>query len=235
MIAAVFARLDYARLGPIYCDEGGAAFWLAKRKPCEALGVALAQVLLPRLMPGGRSLYVGAGVAEIPLLLTETLELGRAVAAYNLRKTEVALINRAVAQAFRNAVPCRVTAGDARAAAGRFDHLWIVSVLNDPERVPELAALSYGRANPVTFDPRAFARERAAVRALAARCLAKLTRPGLVTTSVEEIPWIAQWCARRRIPCIVEQKTYPTAIVEDPICFIRVGTAPSDQRRRAAP
>ncbi len=237
MIAEVFARLDYARLGPIYCDEGGAAFWRAKRKPCETLGVALAEVLLARLAPGGRSLYVGAGVAEIPSLLMETLELGRAVAAYNLRKTEAALINRAVAQAFRteDAVPWRVTAGDARAAAGRFDHLWIVSVLNDPERVPQLAALSYGRANPVTFDPRAFARERAAMRALAAHCLAKLTRPGLVTTSVEEIPWIIDWGARRRVPCVVEREAYPTAIVEDPVCFIRVGAARSDTRRRTAP
>ena len=72
----VFARLDYARLGPIYCDEGGDEFWAAKRGLCQRLGLKLAKALLPRLQPGGTSLYVGAGVAEIPLLLMESLDLG---------------------------------------------------------------------------------------------------------------------------------------------------------------
>lgn len=225
-IAEVFRLLDYAGLGPLYCDEGGAAFWRAKRKPCESLGTALAEVLRGRLKAGGRSLYVGAGVAEVPLLLTETLELGRAVAAFNLRRKEVAIINRAFARALaaRAGLTCRIKAADARAATGRFDHLWIVSALNDPERFPQLSALSYGRANPVTFDPRAFGRERAAVRVLADSCLKKLSRPGLVTTSVEEIPWITDWCARRGLHCVVEKEDYPTAIVGDPVCFIRIGS-----------
>ncbi len=55
------------------------------------------------------------------------------------------------------------------------------------------------------------------------RCLGKLVIPGLVTASVEEIPWITDWCARRQIACVVEEEDYPTAIVEDPVCFIRVG------------
>ena len=33
----IFARLDYARLGPIYCDEGGDEFWAAKRGLCLSL------------------------------------------------------------------------------------------------------------------------------------------------------------------------------------------------------
>jgi hypothetical protein len=82
----VFARLDYGRLGPIYCDEGGDEFWAAKRGLCQRLGLKLAKALLPRLQPGGTSLYVGAGVAEIPLLLMESLDLGRQVLACNLRK-----------------------------------------------------------------------------------------------------------------------------------------------------
>ncbi|MFM8551879.1 MAG: hypothetical protein ACKOCD_06140, partial [Nitrospiraceae bacterium] len=67
-IVATFGRLDYRRLGPIYCDEGGAAFWKAKRGPCRQLGIKLAEVLRGRLKREGRSLYVGAGVAELPLL-----------------------------------------------------------------------------------------------------------------------------------------------------------------------
>ena len=120
-IRSVFARLDYGKLGPIYCDEGGEAFWRDRKGPCQALGIKLAEVLLGRLSRGGRSLYVGAGVAEIPLLAMETLELGRTVAPYNLRAEEVSLLNLAC-----DGLPFAFKAGDARGAPGDVDHLWIV-------------------------------------------------------------------------------------------------------------
>jgi hypothetical protein len=217
-IARIFDSLDYAALGPIYCHEGGDAFWEERRGPCQKLGITLAGVLRGRLDPNGRSLYVGAGVAELPVLVMETLELNRTVAAYNLRADEVAVLNKACA-----GMPFAFLAKDAREAVGTFDHVWLASVLNDPECFPELGALSSGRANPVTFDPAAFAIERQAVFALVAGCLGKVTRPGLVTTSVEEIPWVTDWCARRDLACVVEDEDYPTALVEDPICFIRIG------------
>jgi len=204
----------------MYCDEGGDAFWRDRRGPCQKLGIRLAEVLRGRLRPGGRSLYVGAGVAEIPVLVMETIELGRSVATYNLRAEEVSVLNAAM-----TGLPFKFISGHAQSAIGSFDHLWIASVLNDPERFPQLSALSYGRANPVTFDPAAFARERGAVIRLAASCLKKLARPGLVTTSVEEITWITDWCARRGVGCVVEPETYPTALVRDPVCFIRIAGA----------
>jgi hypothetical protein len=146
------------------------------------------------------------------------------VAVYNLRENEVILLNKAC-----KGFPFRYRHGDAGTAEGIFDHLWIVSVLNDPERFPELSALSYGRANPASFDPAAFSNEREHVRRIAASCLGKLARPALVTTSVEEIPWISEWCARHGLACVVEEKDYPTAIVEDPVCLIRVGDPGSPQ------
>jgi hypothetical protein len=99
----------------------------------------------------------------------------------------------------------------------------MVSVLNDPERFPEVSALSYGRANPTTFDPIGFSGERTFVQAITKKCLNKLTKPGLVTTSVEEIPWITQWCEDRAISYRLGERDYPTAIVGDPICFIEIG------------
>jgi hypothetical protein len=225
-VAAIFDRLDYARLGPIYCDEGGEAFWKAKRRSCQELGLKLARVLRDRLKPKGRSLFVGAGVAELPVLVMETMELGRSVEAYNLRAEEVSLLNEACKDP-RLEFIC-ADAGHAAYrghAARRADHLWIVSSLNDPERFPAVSALSYGRSDPVTFDPTAFARERRQVARLVNGCLSRLATPGLVTTSVEEIPWITDWCAQRGRSCTVEQKTYPTAIVGDPICLIRIGDA----------
>jgi hypothetical protein len=220
-IARIFHSLDYRTLGAIYCHEGGDVFWEERRVPCQKLGIQLAEVLRDRLRPNGRSLYVGAGVAELPMLAMETMELHRTVEAYNLRADEVTLLNATCA-----GLPFEFQAKDAREARGTFDHLWIVSVLNDPECFPELGALSSGRANPVTFDPASFTIERHAVLALATGCLEKVARPGLVTTSVEEIPWITDWCERQGLACAVEDEDYPTAIVADPTCFIRIGENP---------
>ena len=217
-ISRVFDELDYRLLGEVYCHEGGDEFWRAKHGRCRRLGIKLAEVLKRRLKPGGRSLYVGAGVAELPPLVMETVDLQRTVVACNLRENEVRELNRAAKD-----LPFYFEHRDAASIRGSFDHIWIVSVLNDPECYPELSELSYGRANPVTFDPRRFAGERRQVARLVERCLKNLARPGLVTTSTEEAIWIADWCAQRQIHWKVERRTYQTALVEDPICFIQVG------------
>lgn len=217
-IAQVFAALNYNTLSRVYCYEGGDTFWRAKRKPCQRLGIETATALVKRLKPGGRSLYVGAGVAEMPALLAEAMDLHRVVEPYNLRRREVEVLNRACRR-----LPVTFHGRDAASARGRFDHLWIVSVLNDPERFPHLAPLSYGQAHPVTFDPRRFERERRIVRGIVDRCMPKLSLPGLVTTSTEEVVWIADWCHRKRVSYRIERKFYETALVGDPICFIRIG------------
>lgn len=218
LVAEVYGRLDYGALGSVYCYEGGDEFWRAKRGPCERLGSRVALLLRKKLQRGGRSLYVGAGVAELPALIMETVAMDRRVEPYNLRKAEVAALNRAC-----RSIPIAFHAVDAAKAKGRFDHLWMVSVLNDPERFPHLSPFSYGRGNPLTLDPLKFDKERRIVRALAARCMRKLARPGLVTTTTEEVQWIAEWCHRHRVPYLVGKRYYPTALVGDPICFIQVG------------
>ena len=218
LITEVYGRLDYEALGPVYCYEGGAEFWQAKRGTCERLGSRVAVLLKRKLRRGGRSLYVGAGVAELPALIMETAELGRTVEPYNLRRAEVSALNRAC-----HSIPFTFHAADAASAKGRFDHLWMVSVVNDPERFPHLSPLSYGRGNPLTLDPLKFEKERRIVRALVACCMGKLARPGLVTTTTEEVLWIAEWCHRHRVPYLVGKRYYPTALVGDPICFIQIG------------
>jgi len=89
-ISQLFARLDYKTLAPVYCYEGGDEFWQAKRGPCERTGEPdrpCAVRIASTRMDGG--LYVGAGVAELPPLLMETIDLHREVEPYNLRRTEV--------------------------------------------------------------------------------------------------------------------------------------------------
>jgi hypothetical protein len=217
-IVDVFDRLDYKQLESVYCYEGGDEFWRVKREPCRRLGTKVAETLVRILPHDGRSLYVGAGVTELPALIAEAIELQRQVEPYNLRRSEVTVLNRACRDLL-----VKFKAQDASSAAGLFDHLWIVSVLNDPERFPHLAPLSYGTADPVTFDPRQFERQRRVVRSIVNRVMPKLSLPGLVTTSTEEVVWIADWCHRKNIPYLVERKQLPTALVGDPICFIKVG------------
>ena len=217
-IKRIYQALNYESLGPIYCDEGGDAFWEDRRGPCQKLGIAIAKALRGRLPPQGRSLYVGAGVPEIPVLLMELLELNRTVCPYNLRQAEVDILNQAGGE---GGIP--FCWGSAESATGDFDHLWIVSVLNDPEEFPNLSVLfSYGRADPLAFDTSAFSSERETGIRLFANCMAKLTKPGLLTTSVEEIPWVEHWCQTHQRPYHIEEATYPTALVGDPICFIRI-------------
>lgn len=218
LVTEIYGRLDYGALGSIYCYEGGDEFWRAKRGLCHRLGNRVAVLLRRKLPRRGRSLYVGAGVTELPALIMETVERDRAVEPYNLRRTEVVTLNRAC-----RSVPVTFRAVDAGRAKGLFDHLWMVSVLNDPERFPHLSPLSYGRSNPLTLDPVKFNRERRIVRALVARCMEKLVKPGLVTTTTEEVLWIAEWCHRHRVPYLVGKRYYPTALVGDPICFIQIG------------
>jgi len=216
-IASIFQHLDYPTLGSIYCDEGGDAFWKAHRRPCERMGNRLAEQLKARLTPKGTSLYVGAGVAEISPLMMEISELQRSVNAYNLRKDEVETLNHTCQHHGLLFSPA-----DAQEATDTFDHIWLVSVLNDPERFPELSALSYGRANPVTFESRQFQQERETVFAMTNALLNKLARPGLITTSVEEIPWITNYCEQQALSYTVGDDDFPTAIVKDPICFIQI-------------
>ncbi len=225
-ITSVFGHLNYKRLESVYCYEGGDEFWRKKREPCRRLGIKVAEVLVRKLSHSGRSLYVGAGVTELPVLLAEVLELQRQVEPYNLRRSEVTVLNRAC-----RSLPMKFRAQDASLASGLFDHLWMVSVLNDPERFPHLAPLSYGTADPVTFDPRQFEQQRRVVRSIVDRVMPKLSLPGLVTTSTEEVIWIADWCHRKNIPYLVEREQFPTALVGDPVCFMRIGSSVTDARR----
>ena len=219
-IRDVFSKLDYGGLGDIYCEEGGEAFWKAHKKKCQTMGIKIAEALKRHLSQKGRSLYVGAGVAELPMLVQETLDMNRTVEAYNLREREVGILNQAC-----HGLPFAIQASRAQTALGTFDHLWIASVLNDPECFPETSALSYGRTDPMRFDPVVFQRERTHIQGLLDSCLAKLARPGLLSTSIEEVPWMTDWLTRNRIPFHVEEQLYPTAIVGDPLCFIHLEPA----------
>ena len=95
MIRDIFTHLDCKALCKIYCDEGGNVFWNNRKDPCQKLGIKIASHLRENLPRKRCSLYIGAGVAELPMLITENTELVRSVKAYDLRREEMEILNQA--------------------------------------------------------------------------------------------------------------------------------------------
>ncbi len=218
-IRRVLDALDLVALGRVYCDYGGDEFWADRRGPVLDLGVVWAAELSRHLRRGGTSLYVGAGVAEIPAMLVEALDLGREVVACNLRSEECAIVNAALKA---NGLLMRIVDEDAGTIVGGFDHVSLVSVLCDPQTYPLVSEVTYGRVHPVHVDAAAFATEQAAINQLVAKVLARLHVPGLVTTTVEEVPWILAWAEQQGIEVIADDNMLETAVVGDPIGFLQL-------------
>lgn len=217
----VLEHLDWAALGEIYFHWGGEQFWNEKAPQVGELGERLARALLPKVKAGGCSLWVGAGVAELPVLLAEVMLRGRDVVATNLRQREVEVLNDALAKVAPD-VALRYVAGDAaEVAAGRsFDHLGCVSVFTDPETWPVLSDVAYGRIPPVQVDVERFVAEREQARALAQRLFARLLRPGLLTTSAEEVAWFLECATAAGIDYEAGDELIDTAVVGDPVGFV---------------
>jgi len=186
----VFDAVDWRALGEVYFHEDGEATLRERRSRVLELGEALGRRLLASVRRNGSSLWVGAGLAELPVLLGEVLLHGRSVTAANLRVRECGLLNAAIEAAAPD-VAVRLLHGDAREAApGRtFDHVGCISVFTDPETWPLLSDVGYGRIAPVQIDVERFVAEREAARDVASGLFARLERPGLVTTTAEEVAW----------------------------------------------
>lgn len=221
-IEALLGSLDYAALGPIYCDSGGDAFWQAHRGPVLELGMRWATEAGARFSPGGRSLYVGAGVAELPVMVTEVLDLERRCVAANLRRAECDVLDAALRAAGLDE-RLRLHCGSAvdLVDAG-FDHLAVVNVLDDPQTYPAVSEVTYGLASALDLDVEAFVRERAAVRRLVATLCDALCLPGWITTTFEEAPWFLEWASQHGAGVGSDECMLETALVGDPIGFLRV-------------
>lgn len=228
---AVLDRLDWRALGEVYFHWGGEQFWAERRPRVLECGVELGRRLAREVSRGGSSLWVGAGVAELPVLLGEVMLLERTVVATNLRARECELLDAGLAAAAPG-VALRFVPEDARAAApGRtFDHLGCISVFTDPETWPLLSDVAYGRIAPVQIDVEQFVAERAVARAIAQGVFARLHRPGLVTTTVEEVAWFLEQAAAANAQIDATDDLVETAVVGDPVGFLRVTATPSTAR-----
>ncbi len=221
----VLDALDWELLGEVYCDFGGVGFWQERRPAVVRLGREWAAAALRRLPVEGRSLYVGAGVAELPALLAEALLTRRQVTAVNLRARECDALDaglRAAGLGDRLQLRCEDGATVAAASPGVFDHLGCVSLFSDPETFPLCSAVGYGRISPVQLDVEAFAAERERARVLAAGLWQGLRVPGWITTTAEEVAWFLEQGAAAGVGIEADDDLVESAVVGDPIGFLRV-------------
>lgn len=220
LTARVLDALDWEELGEIYFHWGGAEFWRDRLPRVRTFGVHLGKALLARVRHGGASLWVGAGVAELPVLLAETMLHDRTAVAANLREREVEVLNAGLAKA---GAELRYVTADARTVdGGPFDHLGCISVFTDPETWPVLSDVAYGRVAPVQLDVERFVAERARARELARELFARLQRPGLITTSAEEVAWFLELAEATGATIEAGDELVETAVVGDPVGFLAV-------------
>ncbi len=224
----VLRGIDWQALGDVYFHEDGAALLRAKQAAVLTLGERLAKALLRAVPRGGASLWVGAGLAELPVLLAESMLHERTVVAANLRARECELLNAALAAAAPD-VAVRYLAADAAVAAPErtFDHLGCISLFTDPETWPVLSAVAYGRIAPVQVDVEKFVAEREQARTLARSLFARLSWPGLVTTSAEEVAWFLELADAAGIVAEPSDTMFETAVVGDPVGFLSMRDAPT--------
>lgn len=227
----VEAALDWSELGRLYCHEGGADFFHGEaREAIRDTGLLLAADVaheLERLPPGGpgRSLYVGAALAELAPILSETLVLGREVVAVALPGPETDALNGALDQALgRLGLPSiRITPPAAPEVHGTFDHVWLVSVLTDPDAFPALHDDLYERQGTDLATNRGdLAADRERASTLVADLLECLRPPCLLTTTDEELALVRPLCAERGLPLEVPVNARLSGIVGDPVRLCRI-------------
>src|SRR6188768_4256268 len=137
-VSAVDAELDWELLGRAACDGDGTTFFDAEfRERILDTGLWFAEDLGARLEKGrGRSLYVGAEIAELPLILAEELVMKRRVEWLNIecaQTTELVRALRAVSARLGVELPVPRVDAVTNIEPASCDHVWLVSVLTDPD------------------------------------------------------------------------------------------------------
>jgi len=228
-LAALEDELDWERLGACYCQGDARGFFDAERR--EALvdvGLQLLDDVAAALGAGGpgRSLYVGAALAELAPILAERLVLGREVVWLNRAGPEVDELTRAlvaVADRLGLDLPRPSTAALGSVAPASCDHLWLVSVLSDPEAFPALHDELYQRRGTELGTGRGeLALERLQAQELVAALLGCAALPAALTTSDEELGIIVPLARSRGLELEIPPRARLTALVGDAVRVCRL-------------
>lgn len=201
-IARLDAEVDWDRCATVYCAGDAAGFFEPARREAVLdaglrLGADVGSAMEARAQRGGpgvaegRSLYIGAAVAEIAPMLFESIVLGRRVTWVALPTEETAELERAF-EAIDPGLPRPRTSFPAgrwlARDIGPCDHIWMTSVLTDPDAFPALHNELYERRGTEEAvrggHPKA---ERTRARELTDEALATVRRTALLTTTDEEL------------------------------------------------
>lgn len=193
-LAELDAELDWAGLGASYCEGDAREFFGPElRANLFDAGVCFAEDLERALdaRRGGKSLYLGAALAELAPLLCESLVLGREIVWLNLPGRETRELRRALRAVGRRlgcALPQPATHAIERVRTASCDHVWMVSVLTDPDAFPALHDELYARrGGPLATGRGSLPRERKRAAELARELLRCAAPASLLSTTDEEL------------------------------------------------
>ncbi len=203
VLGTIQDELDWERLGRAYCEGDGTDFFDAElRERWLDVGLQIADALARELRgAGGRSLYVGAALAEVPTMLVESIMLGRDLVWINLPGDEIDELTRVMrlaSEQFDVALPMPSFEPLESLPRASFDHVWMVSVLTDPDHFPALHDELYERRGTDLATGRGSVEDdRARAEQVAGRVLDAASPNAIVTTSDEELE-VLRTAARER-------------------------------------
>ncbi len=225
--AALEAELDWELLASTYCEgESSGFFDSALRERMLDTGLWIADQLANRLDRAGprRSLYLGAAVAELAPILVEHLLLRREVIWLNLDGVETRELQRAidaVAARERCSLPRPSSAQLESVERASCDHLWMVSVLSDPDHFPALHDELYARAGSKLATGRGvLAQDRARAELLSCCFLERAASECTLSTSEEELEFLQPLLQDLRLRVELSEPSRLSAIVGD---RVRIG------------
>ncbi|MBL8695330.1 MAG: hypothetical protein JNJ88_14645 [Planctomycetes bacterium] len=217
------ARLDWDALSHEYFEDRRGRFTAAERRRVLETGIA-AVAAMERIREAaqiegarGTTLVVGVGIAEVPLLVAQARS-GRRVVAWTRRAREARILAEFCAQG-TPAAQLQIVAADAGRAPipSGIDHLWIVSVLNDPTEFPALHDFYYQRAQPRTFSGSQFDADRRRARALMGRLVARLAPRAMVTLSDDAWPWLEEAAEATKRTIEATERLWRAPLTRDPV------------------
>ncbi len=231
--AALELELDWKLLGSAYCEGDASEFFDARlRERVLDLGLRLADDLSRRLAGDGprRSLYLGAAVAELAPMLVEQLVLGREVLWFNLAGVELSELARALTVVgAKLAVSLPQPRFDAldRVDKQSCDHLWMVSVLTDPDAFPALHDELYQRVGSGLATGRgSLSDDRRRADELCRALLAKAASPCTLSTSDEELEVLRPLALELGLQLEIPGTARLSAIVGDRVRLCRLTRGP---------
>lgn len=214
--------IQWQDLESVYCVGDGEGFFSDESiDAARNTGLLFASDLGNFLAVKGRSIYVGAGVAELVPILFESIMLARKVTVHGLEGVELDQIKAAMEAAAEvtGNEPVRVTTAPIRPAeTGKVDHLWFVSVLTDPEAFPALHNKLYGRTGgPLQVKGGHPKAERARADTLVRLALGSLAPKAILSTSDEELPVFEAIGKSMGVSIVSPSVSRLTGIVGDPV------------------